>query len=39
MALYLTLKSIFLLNNSLRLMYVVYYVEQTIEEQKIEFDF
>ena len=36
MALYLTLKIEFLLlNNSLRLAYV----EQTIEEQKIKFDF
>ena len=39
MALYLTLKiDFFLLNNSLRLVYVVY-AEQTIEEQKIKFDF
>ena len=39
MTLYPTLKNrFFLLNSSLRLVYVVY-MEQTIEEQKIKFDF
>ena len=39
MALYLTLKvDFFLFNNGLRMLYVVF-SEQTVEEQKIKFDF
>ena len=38
MAFHLTIKRFFLLNNSLRLAYVVC-AEQTIEEQNIKFDF